>query len=301
MAAPTEGLVGAWSDAKERFRRGAHQIYARHRKPGLHEAKNKSDGAAAAARQLGSAASEAGAAQLLEAWREAQAAAAAAWASVLRPVKEAAALVDQEAGEAASYYFHSRTRVRSPPVHIAQLNRPGRQPSDPPDPATTDSREGLERALQYAQEFYSSESPFGLFRPFAGISQEAQSTLLDSLPRQLSDEHAALAEGPDRNGLITEEELRLAISQANRGSAPGWDGLPYEFYRVFAAELVPVLARVFNAAFGDTLNASPLAKLLEGVICLLSKPGQSQVELSGYRPITLLNFFFSELLTATSS
>jgi exonuclease III len=289
MAAPTEGLVKEWSDAKERLRKAAHQLYAKHRSKGLREAKAASRAAAEAAGQLGSAASVAEAAQLLGAWRDAQAAASASWGRVLRPVKDAADLVDQEAGEAATYYFHSRARVRSPPVHVARLNRPGRQPVDPPDPADTASREGLERALQYAQEFYSSESPFGLFRPQAGISAEAQSTLLDSLPRRLSAEHAALAEGPGRDGCITEEELRLAISQANRGSAPGWDGLPYEFYRVFASELVPVLARVFNAAFGDTLNASPLAELLEGVICLLAKPGQSQEELSGYRPITLLN------------
>ena len=289
MAAPAEGLVTRWSDAKERFRKAAHRLYAKHRKSGLREAEARSREAAEAARQLGSHGSAAQAAQRLEAWRGAQATAAAAWGSVLRPVKEAAALVDQEAGEAATYYFHSRARVRSPPAHIATLNRPGRQPSDPPDPADTASREGLERALQYAQEFYSSESPFGLFRPFGGIDPEAQSTLLDSLPRRLSEEHAALAEGPGRDGLITEQELRLAISRANRGSSPGWDGLPYEFYRVFAAELVPVLARVFNSAFGDTLSAAPLSELLEGVICLLAKPGQSLEELSGYRPITLLN------------
>ena len=289
MAAPTEGLVQRHSDAKERWRKAAHQIYARHRKEGMRDAKAKAAVAAAAARKLGTAASEAGAAQLLVVWRAADAAAAEALSSVLRPVKEAAALVDQEAGETATYFFHSRARVRSPPVHISQLNRPGRQPLDPPDPAVTDSREGLERALQYAQDFYSSESPFGLFKPFAGISEGAQSTLLDSLPRRLSAEHAALAEGPDGDGSIAEEELRHAIAQANRGSTPGWDGLPYEFYRVFTAELVPVLARVFNSAFSDTLNASPLAELLQGVICLLAKPGQSAEELSGYRPITLLN------------
>ena len=53
--------------------------------------------------------------------------------------------------------------------------------------------------------------------------------------------------------------------------------------------LAPVLVRVFNAAFRDTLNASPLAELLQGVICLLAKTGQSAEELAGYRPITLLN------------
>ena len=289
MAMPTEGLIGEWNDAKERMRKAGHRLYAKHRNTELKAAKASSAAAADAARKLGTAATEAGAATLLEEWRKAEAEAAAAWAGVLRPVKEAAAMLDHEAGEAATYFFHSRARVRDPPVHIDKLNRPGRQPTDPPHPADTASKEGLGRALQYAQDFFSSESPFGLFKPFGGLSEEAQSTLLGSLPRRLSPEHAALAEGPHRDGRITEEELHLAISQANRGSAAGWDGLPYELYRVFAAELVPVLARVFNSAFEDTLNPSPLAQLLDGVICLLAKPGQSQEELSGYRPITLLN------------
>ena len=289
MAAPAEGLVTAWSDAKGRLLKAAHQIHHRHRQAGVKAAEAKAAAARAAAMKLGSAGSGAGAALLLTEWQEADAAAAAALGSVLRPVKEAAAQVDQVAGEAASYFFHSRVRVRTPPPHISTLNRPGRQPFEPPDPAITATKEGLELALQYAVGFYSSESPFGLFKPFEGLSEEAQSSLLGSLPRRLSPQHAALAEGPEGDGTITEEELRLALAQANRGSAPGWDGLPYEFYRAFASELVPVLARVFNSAFEDTLSAAPLAELLQGVICLLSKPGQSQEELSGYRPITLLN------------
>jgi hypothetical protein len=204
-------------------------------------------------------------------------------------VKEAASMMDQVAGEAATYFFHSRARVRPQPAHILTLNRPGRQPGSPPDPAATATLGGLGQALHYARAFYSSESPFGLFRQFEGVTEEAQSTLLGSLGRRLDDSHAALAEGPDGDGLISREEMQLAIESANRGSAPGWDGLPYEFYRVFAAELTPVLVRVFNAAFQDALTASPLTELLTGVICLLEKPGQSKEEVAGYRPITLLN------------
>jgi exonuclease III len=290
-AVPDQQLVAAWSDTKEIFRSGAHKIYGRHKRGSLQAAKAKAREAAAAARKLSAGPTPGGPdeAQLLQAWRAAEEAAKAAWAAVLRPVKEAAEMVDQAAGEASSYYFFSRAKVRSPPEHISVLNRPGRPADAPPEPAATDTEQGLAKALQYGRAFFSSESPFGLFRQPDGISLEAQSALLGSLPRRLSEEHAGLAEGPDGTGLLAEEEMILAIRASSRGSAPGWDGLPYEFFRVFERVLAPVLVRAFNAAFQDTLNAAPLAQLLQGVICLLAKPGQSREELAGYRPITLLN------------
>ena len=52
---------------------------------------------------------------------------------------------------------------------------------------------------------------------------------------------------------------------------------------------MPVLLKVFNAAFQDAAADSPLAPLLMGVICLIHKPDQPLDELAGYRPITLLN------------
>lgn len=288
MAAPVAGLVRKWSDFKERIRKKAHQLYAKHRGASLRHVKGKARVAAAAARGL-AAAQGSSRAQKLQEWREAEAAAAAAWGEALRPVKEAAEVVDQAAGETSSYYFHSRVRVRPAPAHIEALNQPGRQPGAPANPAATHTAEGLGRALHYARDHFSSESPFGLFKQHDGVTDEAQAAMLGSLDRRLSADQAAMAEGPDGDGLLSGEEVQLAIESANRGSAPGWDGLPYEVYRVFAAELVPVLVRVFNAAFLDTLNHAPLAELLTGVICLLAKPGQSADELAGYRPITLLN------------
>ena len=53
--------------------------------------------------------------------------------------------------------------------------------------------------------------------------------------------------------------------------------------------LVPALVLVFNSAFKDTTSPCPLARLLEGVICLFLKPRQPPQELNSYRPITLLN------------
>ena len=101
--------------------------------------------------------------------------------------------------------------------------------------------------------------------------------------------YADLAEGLDGDGLLKPEDLELALRQARRGSVPGVDGLPYEFYRAFKVQLLPVLLRVFNAAFQQADNHAPLHPLLMGIICLLHKPGKPAAEVSSYRPITLLN------------
>ena len=45
---------------------------------------------------------------------------------------------------------------------------------------------------------------------------------------------------------VSEEEVNEAIKDAKLGSAPGPDGLPYEFYKVFSSSLVPLLTRVYN-------------------------------------------------------
>ena len=80
----------------------------------------------------------------------------------------------------------------------------------------------------------------------------------------------------------------MALGSAGRGTSPGIDGLPYEFYRHFQDLLIPALVRVFNAAFMDP-SFSPLSTLLRGVICLILKKGQSPFELPGFRPLTLLD------------
>jgi len=82
--------------------------------------------------------------------------------------------------------------------------------------------------------------------------------------------------------------MDLAIPSVSRGSSPGYDGLPFEVYNAFHAELSPMLQRVLNSAYQDQVNTAPLAPLLQGTICLLHKTGQPQDSLAGYRPITLL-------------
>ena len=45
---------------------------------------------------------------------------------------------------------------------------------------------------------------------------------------------------------MREQEVSESIKETKSGSAPGPDGLPYEFYKQFSPSLVPILTRAFN-------------------------------------------------------
>jgi hypothetical protein len=288
LACSDVGIVERWDRMKEVLRAASWEIYRRHRRQ----------------RQLGATAAVALAAQarqrllcateaddfgaLCAAVRDTAEAATRAWLDLCSPANAAAATLDHIFGDSSSYYFHQLARVPPPPTVIHCLQQPG-LPFPDPDPADLGTLIGVQRALDHCAAFYSSNSALGLFRARHDIHLPAQDALLKALPRLLPQSHASLAEGLDGDSLLAPEDMDLALQLSNRGSVPGIDGLPYEFYRAFQADLVPVLCRVFNGAFCDDANPAPLQPLLGGVICLLLKPGQPADTLLGYRPITLLN------------
>ena len=87
----------------------------------------------------------------------------------------------------------------------------------------------------------------------AGLRQDGAVSACPRVP------YSRLAEGPDGDSLLTAEDFEVAFSSVRRGSAPGHDGLPYEFYRHYHKILTPVLLRVFNSAFRNTTTPCPLA------------------------------------------
>ena len=220
------------------------------------------------------------------AWQQARDEATAAWRQQASKEVRTAAVLDHHFGDGPSYLFHAQARLTHKPCHIDTL-------SDPLGGADADlgTLGGIATAQRYAISYYSSASAVGLFREKA-TDDMAQATLLSSMRRTLPPLLSDAAEGPAGDGLIAEAEVLRALSSAGRGSAPGIDGLPYEFYRVFRQQLAPILTRVFNAAFKLRDCTEPLAPLLPGVICLIPKPGKAGAarrSLANYRPITLLN------------
>ena len=64
------------------------------------------------------------------------------------------------------------------------------------------------------------------------------------------------------------EEIFCAIKEMNNGSAPGSDGIPVEFYKLFYNEIKDILFQNFNHSFlSKTLPHSQQV----GIISLLHK------------------------------
>jgi exonuclease III len=209
---------------------------------------------------------------------------------------QAGGALEHVLGDQPSYYFSSLTKLDRQRCLIGEMCRPaggGSGPGAAPGAApresvTLTSMRKVGRVLGFAVEHYSSPD-FGVFsRPPADPA--ARGELLQNLTMRLTPDLASLAEGPEGRGPpgeFTLDELKLALARTERGTAPGIDGLPYEFYRAFADVLLPRLLRVLNAAFRSTQEA-PLASMLKGVICLVHKSGKPASEMSSYRPIMLL-------------
>ena len=98
---------------------------------------------------------------------------------------------------------------------------------------------------------------------------------------KLTDEERDSIEGP-----ITLIECKAVIDTFQANKTPGEDGFTVEFYNFFIDLLGVDLVASFNAAY----DANELAiSQRRGVITLIPKEDGSLLELSNWRPITLLN------------
>ena len=288
LAAADSDIVALWLSVKESIRIFSLRVYMSHRKERQRAAREADTAALAAKGRLAGPQLAGDPLGLVHEWQSAVGRATAAWQALAAVSLGAAAVLDHLAADTSSYYFHAQAKAAHTPNTIRVLHKPGRPAGSDPMPAVLQDHVGMGQGLQYASDYYSGDSICGRFRD-RPVDTAAQEQLLGTLQRRLPGDMAALAEGLDGDGLLSSEEFDLALAHARRGSVPGVDGLPYEFYRHYQTIMVPVLLRVFNAAYQSWNDSAPLAALLLGVICLLHKPHQSEEELVGYRPITLLN------------
>ena len=95
--------------------------------------------------------------------------------------------------------------------------------------------------------------------------------------------------------IITEQELHVTLKQFKKNKSPGLDGLTAEFYIEFWDFLKLKLVEVYNESFEKGALPDSLGT---GVIVLLEKKGKDRLDISNWRPITLLGIDY-KLLTKT--
>ena len=118
-----------------------------------------------------------------------------------------------------------------------------------------------------------------------GLTTADQQAVLAAVSAHSSSIPAATAPGLGSKA-VTELEVQRALEQTKPNTAPGWDGLPVDLYRLFSRQLRAVLARLFTAI--GHLGTVP-AGFLKGVITVLYKGHDADRMAAGnYRPITLL-------------
>ena len=89
------------------------------------------------------------------------------------------------------------------------------------------------------------------------------------------------------DSVITEDEVAIHIRKLKNNKASGTDGIPGEFYRYIADELVTPFCTIFNYIFERGEYPSQWA---EGIINALHKKGD-QLNPDNYRKITVTVVF----------
>ncbi|KAJ9530491.1 hypothetical protein QJQ45_012481 [Haematococcus lacustris] len=197
---------------------------------------------------------------------------------------QASAVLDQVYGDSSSFYFYHRQQSAHTPTLITSLHLPD-LPDQVADLTTT---HGVQAACHAFQSHFSAASPLGVYAA-KPVVPAARATLLASLTSRLTPTQADSSEGPGGDPMLSEEELGRALQGCAHSKAPGKDGLPMEVYDRLWPLLRPPLMAMLREALADTSSPAPLAEFLTGLVTLVPKAGKPRDQVSGYRPITLLN------------
>ena len=91
-------------------------------------------------------------------------------------------------------------------------------------------------------------------------------------------------------GPLTLDEITAAIQNMKNNKSPGLDGFTVEFLKVFCNYLKHVLLRSLNSAY--FCNKMSYTQKL-GIVSLLPKGSKDREYVKNWRPITLLNVFYT--------
>jgi hypothetical protein len=108
-----------------------------------------------------------------------------------------------------------------------------------------------------------------------GNKPELREDLLTGLPT-LDLESQRACDAP-----LSLSQLTVALNKANKGNAPGLDGLTYEFYATFCNWLGPLLLKIVSRSLQEGKLSSSMQK---GVVTLVPKHGDP-MDLKNWRPL----------------
>ena len=168
----------------------------------------------------------------------------------------------RRAGETSSRYFCQLERKRASDRLIHSV--------DTPAGPTSCSVESLQAFRVFYEELFSSE------RTFSSDRDE----MVERLSGVLSSDERDSCEGP-----LSRDECLAALKGMIRGSSPGVDGFPMEFYLTFWDVLGEDLVSTLNSCY-ELGQMSP--SQCRGLITLLHKGGERSSR-TNWRPISLLN------------
>lgn len=129
----------------------------------------------------------------------------------------------------------------------------------------------LQQTTSYYRTLYTSEP---------NLNQNKQNNLLN-----LIDRHLTVSEKNNLDRDLTVDEMTEALNQTENGKAPGWDGLPFEFFKAFWNLLKQDFLEVQNAILNVEKKLTPSQE--RALISLLYKKGDKK-DLDNWRPLSLL-------------
>ena len=131
----------------------------------------------------------------------------------------------------------------------------------------------LQQIEDFYRDLYTSQ--------FSGSEELFDNFVGNVVLPQLSEVDKNMLEGE-----LTVEECRQILKTFSNGKSPGEDGFTVEFYVQFFELLAPDMLASLNAAY---LHGEMSVSQRRGVITLIPKDDSNLLELSNWRPITLLN------------
>ena len=171
-----------------------------------------------------------------------------------------------ENGERPTKYFFNLEKSNYKKKTISELRLQD-------DSITNNGNVVLDQIETYFKNLYTSD--------YSHTNEEWDSFILDLKIPKLSDEDRDSLEGP-----FTYDECKKVLETFQADKAPGEDGFTAEFYEYF----IELLGKDLIASFNEAQVKGELSiSQRRGVITLIPKEDGSLLDLSNWRPITLLN------------